>query len=708
MRDVEKANEFLQSIENEYNNNEFERIFVPKIGQICCGLTVANNWQRCRILDLHLNETCTVHLFDIGKKERISWKNLRILLPEKSTTRPLAICCTLSEHQSGQPIERITSHQLKKFQEIVEHSSQFMMFVCRPDASLNGIYLYHTVANVHTCINNIFSVSSSVPLTSSGISGQVLGAVGALRLNAMVQSIDSVEPLAKKDSGETEKVAPEPTESSKVVTESPKPVEMATLTARGKVILQHFDSIDSLYICPDKDFNIFEKMDDEIQDYADSNFFSDNSDAMIEWEMNDYCLVAEIKNRLKHWYRGKIISVNMEVGDCDVFCRDIGKIISTNMKTLRPIDLSWNQMNNLIKKCRLSCITANRDTTPTTLKETIDEMIHKYDGLAASGYGNQSQNEIILWGVKKYTEAFFERFEYVNINKKLVDLGLATATTSFEDVTIAFAEQEKRKCHCQAKIESDMENGYNNNNGASNYKLSCKIESVKEWLPSESIHRSQFTAYPVYVNRKFDIIVLDEHRKNLTEEMKKILRKRYKSQKLQLLDPYDLTVGTPCFAPYEKNLYRATIHDVIGDTAVVSFDFLFEILYTIFNFSFLISFMTQIRFVDFGNIEKCHTKNLRKADMFGGLPILARKYRLHNISFIRYGDISLKTIHDFISDEILELPCTIEIIDCICRPAPSGMQKSEEPIEKCKIYYSNDEKDLRSEILSRKFANPLN
>lgn len=651
IQDSDALKQFLHNLNAEYSKKAHDKILKPNAGIICCAQTDTNQWQRCQILQLHTSKECTIQLLDIGLIARVKWSNLRMLDENTFQTKPFAVRCSLLDHFNKR-IEHITFIQLTQFREIIEMQRKFYMFVAQVDTKSAAIYLYYKVNKTFKCLNKIFMENASTEDTTSSI----------------------------------------------VVATESKP-----MSDRERIILSHFESIDSIYICMVKHQNAMDHLHEMMRQMADST----DDLLSIDWKIDDHCIVEQTFDARKQWFRGRIVSLDGN-DECRIFLRDVGRQIDAKLSALRPIDANCQNIQNFALKCRLSSIYMNENTSAELVKGSLLDLINAYDELAASAYG--TQKEVILWGVNRFNDDPYlpTRFEYANINKTLVRLGLVTSTSSFKDISNVYAERDKQKLIEINRNRKQLEKDFDLideqiANGKlfvepTIYTITTDIMDVRYWLPSEKIEKIQFIAYPMYVNEKCEIFLMDDYRKGIADRMCEILHKRFKKKALKAIEPLQLRKNAPCFAPYNGRFHRAVIRKVSSDIAVASrFDQIFSFWnLNISNFFFFL----QIRFMDYGNVEKCLITDLRKADMFGDVPVLARLYHLHNIRF----DWS-HNVRQFIADTIIEKQCNIEVIECTkCQLID---KKNELPIEECIISIFTKDKSLGNALILREFAKPM-
>lgn len=519
---------------------------MPNVDEICCALTEKKGWQRCRILCLHMNETCTVQLIDIGHKERIKWSNLRMLDENTFTEKPPAVKCSLVQIQNiNEPIEHFSIQQLNKFHAVIQKQKFFYIFVSRVEPKWCGVILYvqHSDGSFK-CLNKMFPNEEQ-----SGDEEQ----------SKTTYAQDSNAVATKR-----------PTNGIAVQNEQLKPTKKGVkveMSDREGVVLLHFESIDGIFICLEQQYRFWDTFHSAIQ-MVEMQRSDEEIPQIAEWRLGDHCLAPDYINERCQWYRGRIVSIDDDIAL--VYLRDIGKTIKTTIFLLRSINAEIMKMPIFARKSSLAGITASPNETMETIRKTIFEMIETFDGLAASGYGlNTSDKSLILWGVNKFNEDPYAptQFEYININKKLAKLGLVVATTSFKDASVFHTDRDRQKV-IERKIGKGEEVNNNNDTNPS-YSICKNICNVNKWPESQRFQNKEFVGFPMYINSKFVIFLLDDERKGLADKMSDVLTQRYKKSELQRFDFYLWQKGSPCFAPFEDQFHRATIRKVYNDDTVV-------------------------------------------------------------------------------------------------------------------------------------------
>lgn len=548
--DIDLINEFHHKLDGAYKSTETDVILMPNKHDICCALTEKSGWQRCRILGLHVNETCTVQLIDIGHKERIKWTNLRMLDEETFAEKPFVVKCSLVQiHNMNEPIEKFTIQQLNKFQTMIEKQENFYIFVSCVEPKWCGVILYiRNQDGSFKCLNQMFPNEEEQSADEE-------------QSNANAQEANAV---ALEKPTTTERIAGE----NKQLKPKKDDIKME-MSDREGVVLLHFESIDAIFICLEQRYKAWDAFHSAIQLNAMQRS-DEEIPQIIEWRTGDQCLAPDYINERRQWFRGQIVRIDSEIAV--VYLCDIGKTMKTTIFALRSINEEIMKKPAFARKTALAGMTASANETMENIGKIIFDMIETFDGLSASGYGlNTSDKRLILWGVKKFNEDPYAptQFEYTNINKELAKLGLVLATTSFKDASLFHAERDRQKAI--EKKSNKNENGNNNNNDTNPSYSICKDlwPKIKNWPESERFQRNKFIGFPMYISSKFVIYLLDDERKAVADKMSEVLTRRYKNKELKRFDPYLWQKGSPCFAPFEGEFHRAIIRKVYDDVDAV-------------------------------------------------------------------------------------------------------------------------------------------
>lgn len=118
-------------------------------------------------------------------------------------------------------------------------------------------------------------------------------------------------------------------------------------------------------------------------------------------------------------------------------------------------------------------------------------------------------------------------------------------------------------------------------------------------------------------------------------------------------------------------------------------------------FSFYVEF--QVRFIDYGNCDSCHIDELRKANMFGDIPVLSRRYKLANIQPPRNNEIWPENARQFCSNKILEKHCEIVLSAEQLNEPLNG----DEAVELCQLNIFTRDEDLASALIDYGYAERL-
>lgn len=594
--DEPKVNDFHRALTQEYTTTQCPLMYCIKAGLICVAKTT-KGWQRCRILKLHENSIDGL-LFDIGIIERVNWHDLRIIKEQFTTKKPMAIRCTLINVITTQPIERFTIQDHQQFLQILKEQHDFYIFVNRPNFMSSDIYLYYKSDNQFHCVNNIFPAqtltdnsSTEDEVTSEAIIANTSSAKSKSTSSDLSKSKSKHETHPVQEEIRTERI-PDPIQTDdnndSFVTElsddmppktiEPRPDSHVCLIERYKiskpwnVIVKHIVSIDEIYVCFVKYVEALNRIRFDVQNYVETVSPSEKNC----WAIDEYCLAVDPTEGSGEWLRGKIVEIQAP-DSCMVFLRDVGKTIKCKTNSLKEISKELQIVRDFTWKMKLSSVKIAKHWTKSMIKHLLHEMIESYDEMAISAVGdNNAGNDwgVILWGIQKIFNALSpERTEFININESLVERGAATTDASFGGImeivnppsTEIIDEGPKLFDDVQATIERMKLFNFEERQAlCSPQMVTDKRAEVKCWLPSEQIHEKKFVAFPMYVSRKLIIHVLEANRKNMSDEIKDILEKKYRKNQLERKDSIEWKKEDACFARYDGDdrFYRATIRRV--------------------------------------------------------------------------------------------------------------------------------------------------
>lgn len=218
--DEDLADDFHRLIIADYNQNSYPLVLYMVPGTICVAKTYENKWQRCRILKLYENQTSDAFLFDIGRTERVSWSDFRVLIARYVDQRPFAIRCGLINSKSANPIDRFSLKNQQELLDILQKNHDFYIFVNRPCPLISDIFLYYKIKDQFHCVNDIFPKESLSDSSSEGTADNhkelksnntsksslsIQEINGAKQLDASGESAESIEPITSNKSSQLPK-----------------------------------------------------------------------------------------------------------------------------------------------------------------------------------------------------------------------------------------------------------------------------------------------------------------------------------------------------------------------------------------------------------------------------------------------------------------------------------------------------------------------
>lgn len=127
-------------------------------------------------------------------------------------------------------------------------------------------------------------------------------------------------------------------------------------------------------------------------------------------------------------------------------------------------------------------------------------------------------------------------------------------------------------------------------------------------MPAKPIDKAVFIGIPTYVDISGVIYLHDAELESTLAAIKKVINATLNGSQ-QLPGDQFYSTGEPCLARYhlDKTFYRAVIRKATGHNRY------------------------EVQLVDYGIVEVCHVRDLRKNVICGRIPTLASKYRLTGV-----------------------------------------------------------------------------
>lgn len=571
-------------------------MFYLKLGIFCVAKTASHGWQRCRIVQLHTKNVCTVFLVDVGLNEHIAWMDLRLLDEKWCHQRPFANRCALIRLTSACPIDRVTRLQQQQFKKTLQAHENFHIFVNRPGTISSDIFLYYKLNDEFRCVNTIFpSGFSSTDDDDDGDMEEKIGAKMPSQLHAsgdggagdaLIRHTGSTFNVLNEQSSNHFPLAP--TEISKSASnvrtmpdielnetsqhDAPKLLEHQRLSKPETVLIRHIDEIGSIYVCFQRYNRILNmlrfKISEQIKETAECDGNTKNNEDVV-WNVGDYCLVKGRFDGFTEWLRAKVTHMSM-ASDSEtlarVYLRDVGKSVGIGLHELKPIQNDRNDCIRTVRdftwKTRLALIEiGHREGSP--IAKILTSVLNDYDEIAMSVLDSSGdQFNGILWGIKRNTRVLLpERIQLFNINEELVKQGHAVTDTSpstFECINKCIAES------MNIIAEAPTSCCAFGDNLTANYVVDDRQMDVDQWLRSEPIYQCEFPAFPMHVTHKLVLSVLEANRKAVADQIKTICEKKFKSNELVRRDAVDWKKDDPCFVRFkcDGRFYRGSVRRV--------------------------------------------------------------------------------------------------------------------------------------------------
>lgn len=152
---------------------------------------------------------------------------------------------------------------------------------------------------------------------------------------------------------------------------------------------------------------------------------------------------------------------------------------------------------------------------------------------------------------------------------------------------------------------------------------------IDHWLPAKPVDKTIFVGVPTYVDNNAVIYLHDMDKERTLDTIKNVINAKFGNSQPLPSDTF-YAPGDPCMAKYHLDdlFYRAIVRKMISPCRY------------------------KVQFVDYGNIEECDVKDLRKNVICGKVPTLANKYRLTDVASKQHEGIwsieALDTLHALI------------------------------------------------------------
>lgn len=320
-------------------------------------------------------------------------------------------------------------------------------------------------------------------------------------------------------------------------------------------------------------------------------------------------------------------------------------------------------------RCFLACIgpTGNKDTWTSSVIDAFKVAIEKFEFFSISLHGKSVNDSlpVILWGMAAEKAKAFspQLFQYTNINNSLVQYGYVHLKEKFQPLSAAESVEDELSRYYKAfdqffedinvEVERPM-TSLSLDDSCDMYQvrgnvclimisffylslppfhaqddITDEVTPIERWLPAKPIDKAIFVGVPTYVDNNGIIYLHDVDKERVLEMIKKVINAKYETSQQHPSDKF-YAVGEPCMARFhiDEKFYRAIIRQAVNSSKY------------------------KVQFVDYGNIEECDLKDIRKNIICGRVPALVNKYRLTDVAPRTANGIwsteALDTLHSLI------------------------------------------------------------
>lgn len=499
LNDIRKLEDEMNVWYSE-NRQTIEFPFVPEIETICAAL-VENRWSRARIIH-HGNGGCGAFLIDFGEIVKLKLSSLRWLEDRFIRMPPAASRFLFSNSCSLEQLFQSSCDQNTVIDSSQDLSKQKKL----------SVKIVHSFGSFPT--NYECSLVVEIPNNRELYENNVPEAIN-------VGSVNTFKSIFNKDGNLADH-------------QSPKRI----------VKMSHCISPDVFYLQFENDREKLIRLQNELQ-ALDEIALCQPKDS---WVLGKRCYVrTKMPTTLRErWYRGEICGISD--AHWEVFLRDYGNVVCIAMSENLVSEMDkFETMKNAAIKCSLAFITTTIGSEWSL--EAIDKfqnLYRSYEQLALSFIPlkqPQKQEEqstfvqpVILWGLKYVNVSALMPpiCEYTNINKEMVQHGLAQSTQN-----MSVFEMNLNK-----SILPDA--------------VSPKLIS---WIPPKPIAQSSFTCVPTRVSDELVVYFHDKDEEKELNSMRKTAMEKFRDYKGNELQ---WNPNEPCMAKYiDGTFYRAKILSIV-------------------------------------------------------------------------------------------------------------------------------------------------
>lgn len=614
--------EKMQHELEQYCTKEAKIAYQPHVGMVCAfaeqdadeGLI----WKRGRVLKI-AEAHCEIASVDTGHRLMIPWLDIRYV-PKQFTQQPeFAVCCKLMHIQPfKQHSYRWTEEATREFNRIANSSSVFQIIVgSREEERFYDVALYIVKKYNDICVNGL--------MVKNGLAVSTGSESAVVERSKVV--LEDQQPAFEATGGgsSSTKITANRTIGSKSSTSEKR-------QTRVRVEILRVVSPGEFYVTLTKHASGIARMQEEIQNKMDDKM--DDGDEQTSWKKGDLCLVFptsmagntnENDAMACEWYRARVLEV-VDDSNYTVFLIDKARTLNVHYSNMSPIPSELKQVHPGAIRCFLACIgpTGNQDRWSSSVMDAFRVAIDKFENFAISLHGRSVNDAlpVILWGLMSENVKALspQLFQYANINNNLVQYGYVHLKEKFQPVSAAASvEEELMRQHSAFNRflddldvemeEPSIEPSYSGSCDTYQEDLTDEPTPIDRWLPAKPIDKTIFVGTPTYVDNNAVIYLHDVEKERTLTALKKVINEKFSGSQQMPSDKF-YSNGEPCLARYhvDDQFYRAVVRKAISPSRY------------------------KVQFIDYGNIEECDVKDLRKNVICGRVPTLVNRYRLSDIA----------------------------------------------------------------------------
>ncbi|XP_065077401.1 tudor domain-containing protein 1-like [Ochlerotatus camptorhynchus] len=622
---------------NDYCNKADARIaYSPHVGMVCAFAEKDRDdllvWKRGRVFKVGKGN-CKVDSVDTGHRLTVCWQDIReIPQPFCSSSEFSVRCCLMHIQPFMQNFYHWTEEAIAFFNQIARTSFVFQVIVGEQEANCYGVALYLVKRRYDICVNGLMVKNKF--------------AVGIGVESTIVE-------LVKEKHVEEEEPDTQGNNSTKSTVEKRVP-------RRAQVEILRVVSPNEFYVSLITNDSGIARMQEYIQDNMRAK--TDEGDDMISWQLGEMCMVypptatrRESDTLDCEWYRARVLEAVAD-SNYKVFLIDKALTIVSHYSKMRPIvPVILKEFYPFAIRCSLACIgpTGRLVTWSPSVVDAFKVAIEKFKFFAISIHGRCVNYSIpvILWGmtVERTNALSSQLYAYTNVNNKLVQYGYAHLREKFPPLAAALSVEEELERHYQAldnfldNLDAEAEyptNEPSNCGLIDDYQndITDELTPIDHWLPAKPIDKVFFVGIPTYVDISGVIYLHDAGLESTLTAIQAVIKAKSNGSQ-QLPGDQFYSTGEPCLAKYhlDEHFYRAVVRKALSQCRY------------------------EVQLVDYGTVEVCHVRDLRKNVICGRIPTLVNKYRLTGVVPKQAGGIWPFVAMDALHALIVDKQCQVRV-----------------------------------------------